>query len=205
MRSLALALSVVSMSTGCAVLAAKAPDPDRPRDRPPMCNDGKGGVVVDGLMTTTFGVIAIAMAADGEGEGAAIMGLGGLAYGLSAAAGNSSANKCRAAHDEYLALIERQEAEAAFARSGGPGGATDGTTIGGMPIAPDDDDGDPYRPVARVAQPQPQPQPQPPPQPQPQPQPQPAPVVKTTPAPRPAAAKRDDDDVDWDEFWKEVP
>ena len=90
MRSLALASALfvlASASTGCAVLAAKAPDPDRPRNQPPTCNDGKGGVVVDGLMTTTLGIVAIAMASDGEGEAAAITGLGALAYGLSASAG----------------------------------------------------------------------------------------------------------------------
>ena len=65
MRSLALVsamMAVATASAGCAVIAAKAPDPERPSGTPPMCNDGKGGVAVDGLMATALGVATLALA-----------------------------------------------------------------------------------------------------------------------------------------------
>jgi hypothetical protein len=197
MRSLAGALLVVVVvaagSSGCAVIGAKAPDPDRPRDQPPMCNDGKGGVVVDGLMATALGVITLAIASEGEGEAATITGLGALAYGISAGLGNSSARKCREAQEDFVARQESQEAEAAFARA-------NVAAPGGMPIAPPEYED---QPVARPPQPA---QPQAQAQAQPQPQPQPPAVAR--PAPRPTPARSDDDggdDGDWSEFWKEVP
>ena len=201
MRTLALtpvlfAVAVAIASSGCAVIAAKAPDPERPRDQPPMCNDGKGGVVVDGLMTATLGISTLAIASEGEGGVAAVTGLAALAYGLSAGAGNSAANKCRLAQEEYLALQDRQETEEAFTRANhGPGGGGASGTLGGMPIAPDDED----KPIARAPQPQPQPQPQPRPQAQPQPQ----PVARPTPPSR--EPDGGGDEGDWSEFWKEVP
>ncbi len=199
MRSLALVsamMAVATASAGCAVIAAKAPDPERPSGTPPMCNDGKGGVAVDGLMATALGVATLALAADGEGEAGAIVGLGALAYGLSAAAGNSSANKCRAAMEAYVASRERTEAEAAFARNGGG-------SIGGVEIAPDEEDA----PAASIPPPPPPPPPRPVPPPAPvtQVQPQPQPAPRPTPVTRPASPAVGGDDGDWSEFWKEVP
>lgn len=193
MRSLALASAILAAATasaGCAVIGAKAPDPDRPRDQPPMCNDGKGGVVVDALMATTFGITTLALASDDAGGPAAITGLAALAYGISAAAGNSSANKCRAAMEEFVAMREREAAETAFAREHA---ATPGA-IGGLAIAPEDED-DEDQPAASIPRPQPQPAPQP----------QPPAKSKPAPAKRAPAADTGGDDGDWSEFWKEVP
>src|SRR5690349_5985424 len=118
MRSLALTavLTFAMASAGCAMIAAKAPDPDRPRDQPPMCNDGKGGVVLDGIMATALGVATLGLAADDGGGAAAITGVGTLIYGISAGVGSSSANKCRQANEEFAQLRERESVEAAFMR-----------------------------------------------------------------------------------------
>ncbi len=195
MRTLALAsaLIVALSSAGCAALAAKAPDPDRPVDQPPECNDGKGGVVVDGLMATALGLGTIAFAANGEGSGAAIFGLGALAYGISASAGSSSANKCRAANDDYVVMLERRDAESQAASAG----------IGGLPFADADEDTPlatvrppvavaPAVPTRTVAPPRP-------------------PTPTSVPPPAPAGDGTDDPssaevDADaWSDFWKEVP
>jgi hypothetical protein len=176
---------------GCAMISAKAPDPDRPRDQPPMCNDAKGGVVLDALMATAFGVGTIAIAADGGGDGAAITALGTLAYGVSASVGNSSANKCRAATEEYTAMREKESVEAAFMRQGG--GSVNAP--GGIPVDEEDATVASIPPPAKprpVVAPPPQPQPQPAPQPQPQPRPE-------------AKARPSADEGDWSDFWKEVP
>ena len=203
MRSLAIAtaLALAASAAGCAAIAAKAPDPDRPRDRPPICNDGKGGVAIDGIMTAALGVATLAFAADGEGGVAAATGLMALGYGLSAASGNSSANKCRAANEEYAAIYEQTEREEIARRYGGGG---DATSIGGIPIVDEDVDalGDAgLPPVTPPARP---------------------PVVVTPPVRPPAvvtppATSGDDGDAtgddgsggggdgDWSDFWKEVP
>jgi hypothetical protein len=191
MRSLALTavLTLAMTSAGCAMIGANPPDPDRPRDRPPSCNDGKGGVMVDGLMAAALGVATLGFAANDEGGAAALTGVGAFVYGVSAGIGSSSANKCRAAMDDYAALDERESVEAAFMRQGGG-------SVNAPGIAPEDED----TPLASIPPPRPRLVVAPPPVvAQPQPQPQPAPPS------RPQPEERSGGDGDWTEFWKEVP
>jgi hypothetical protein len=193
MRSLALfaVLAFAMASAGCAMIGAQAPDPDRPRDRPPICNDGKGGVVVDGLMATALGVATLGLASNDEGGSAAITGVGALIYGISAGVGSSSAKKCREANEEYAQLRERESVEAAFMHQGGGSANAPGE------IAPEDEDS----PMASIPPPKPRPVVAPPPLvATPPPTSAQPPPSRPEPKTRPAA-----DEIDWSEFWKEVP
>jgi hypothetical protein len=109
MRVAATALALAMASSGCAVIAAKGPDPDRPIAEIPQCNAGKGGVAVDTVVALLIGVSALAVGHDEPGPGL-LLGLTGGVYGLSAAAGNSSANTCRRAMDRYDEYIARERA-----------------------------------------------------------------------------------------------
>lgn len=190
MRAAATALAIAMASSGCAVIAAKAPDPNRPISEVPQCNTGKGGVAVDTVAALLLGVTAIAVAKEETGAGV-LLGLTGGVYGASAAAGSSSANKCRKALERYDAFIAEERAS-----PGGLGGlvAAPGAVdaprpapaVAPAPVAPP--------PVAVVAPgpatPAPAPTPPPPTRPQPPPKPQPPPA---------------DADDPWSAFWQEVP
>ena len=103
MRVLALATLTV---TGCAMLSAHAPDPDRHPWEVPSCNDGKSAVAGDAISATVLGVLALAAAPD-SGGAAFGLGLTGGAFAASAIAGNRSANRCRAAIEQYQAYMNR--------------------------------------------------------------------------------------------------
>jgi hypothetical protein len=103
MRAFALATLTV---TGCAMLSAHAPDPDRHPWEVPSCNDGKRGVAGDAIGATVLGVLALAAAPD-SGGAAVGLGLTGGAFAASAIAGNRSANRCRAAIEQYQAYMNR--------------------------------------------------------------------------------------------------
>jgi hypothetical protein len=212
MRSLALAtaLALATSPAGCAMISANAPDPARKADEPPRCNDGKGAVAVDGLMSASLGIGTLAVAGE-SGGAAAIFALGALVYGVSAGVGNSAANKCRAANDDYLAYREGLREEARF-----------GATIGGLPLASDDEEDERQAAAARAGSPAVTPATMPTTTPTTPPatatRPPPPPVAATRPPPPRAAAPSDDDDGGdaaatddddddsaWSAFWKEVP
>ncbi len=210
MRTLALALALAL--PGCALLSAKAPNPQRRVDQAPDCHSGKTGVAVDGIMTGTLGLMAIGISGESAGAGV-VTGLIAAAYLGSALSGNSSADKCRAAVAEH---------DAHAARRG---------QLGGLPIAPpsgspDEDGDDPdernrRRPPLAVR----------PATPTPARPTAPAPARPTAPAPgrptaaaptppaAPAATATGDDETDdaapapaddaggdlWNDFWQEVP
>lgn len=226
MRSLALvsALVLAVPSAGCALVAAKAPSGTRRPLEPPQCNEGKGAVVLDGVAATLFGVGMLA-AADDSGEAAVGLGLMAGLFAVSAAIGNGSANKCRAALAEYSAHVDEERREQ--------------RRLGGLPRAPTADPdaaldaeapppagppSTPSTPAPRGATPGIRTPPPAPVATAPRP-PAPPPRAPTPPvarpaavpgsdrddpaAPDPAAADADDDadaDADaWRDFWMEVP
>lgn len=184
-------------------MAAKAPATDRPINEIPQCNTGKGAVGVDTVIAVLLGVTAIAVAAEEPGPGV-LVGLTAGAYGVSAAVGNTSANKCRKALDDYDEYVTNQQNAPS-----GLGGLATAPAV--APATPDPaGPADPYadeepepvavkRPAPAIVPPKP-----PPPPPRPAP-PKPAP---------PRAAEPDDEGGDepeasgddpWGAFWQEVP
>ena len=69
MRTVAFMVAISVGATGCAVAAARGPEPGPVRaDHRPECNTGKGGVVADGLGATVLGISTLGLAAADEGE-----------------------------------------------------------------------------------------------------------------------------------------
>jgi hypothetical protein len=195
MRTVALSVAISVGATGCAVAAARGPEPGPVRaDHRPDCNTGKGGVVADGLGATVLGISTLGLAAADEGGIAALTGLATVGLIASAVAGSRSADRCSAALEDWEGLVlarrtqdledERREARAAR----------------GVAVKP------PVKPPAPV-------------------EPPPAVVATTTPTttvvkppppPRSPVADAGDDDADadadteaaadgdWSAFWREV-
>lgn len=201
MRTIAIIVALAIGAGGCAIAGAKAPGRVSLQARPD-CNSGKGGVVADGLAAALLGVAAIAAASAEEGGPAAGLGLVSLAFIGSAISGSTSANKCRAAHDEYNGLLEARLGELGSDRAAAAAARADATSD---EVAP---------PVAAttVATPPTPPRPTPP-----------VMAMRPTtppkaPTPSPTAPSPDDDDDDaaaddsddtddphgWTEFWREV-
>lgn len=175
----------IILVTGCA-FSVQGPPPDRPRNQIPKCDSGKGLVALDGVMATTSGVVAMAVVAN-DGGAAALLPLAiGVVYLAGAIHGNSAANECRAAMDEFETSLAARD------------------TLRDL----DHEDERPRpRPAAVDTQPAPPiPVKQPP---LPQPAPAPAPAPEQQPAPRPKApvkqAPKPAADDDWGDFWREVP
>jgi len=173
MRTSALALSALLIG-GCAVINANGPDEHRPPWQPPRCNEGKASVAVDGIIAGALAFAAIVAARDSVEVTAGTGAVGGLFLG-SALAGNASANRCRKAMDDYVAIARQTEPA--------PQG--------------------PWRlPSTVAAKPPPSPSPSPPPPPSPAPAPAPSPSPSPPPPPAPSPSPSADDD--WHDFWHEV-
>lgn len=179
-------LAVLVLSSGCA-FGITAPDPGRPRSRAPVCDTGKGPVVLDGAMAATGGIIALSLLEESAGVAVIPAAIGAL-YLAGALKGNSSANKCREAmseYDAYLAARGTLDAESPRPLRPGPlrppappSPAT--TAAGPAPVAPAPATSAPaLAPAATAAAPVP---------------------ARAVAAPAPAP----DDDGTWSEFWREV-
>jgi hypothetical protein len=192
MRTVALSVAISVGATGCAVAAARGPEPGPVRaDHRPDCNTGKGGVVADGLGATVLGISTLGLAAADEGGIAALTGLATVGLIASAVAGSRSADRCSAALEDWEGLVlarrtqdlddERREARAAR----------------GVAVKPPAKPPVPVEPPPAVVTP---------------PTTSPTTLVKPPP-PRPPVADAGDDDADadadaadgdWSAFWREV-
>lgn len=195
-------LAALLAMSGCA-FALDGPDPNRPRDRVPVCDTSKGMVALDGVMATALGVVTIALLSENEPAGALLpLSLGALYVG-GAISGNRAVDACRKAHDDYGLAYNRESL--AEQRRLLDDADRENVTVRSRPEAQPA-----YVPPA-AQQPQLQP-PQPPmaqppvaqpvAQPGAQQQPQPRPQPRTQPAKR---APADDEGNDWSDFWREVP
>jgi hypothetical protein len=192
MRTVALSVAISVGATGCAVAAARGPEPGPVRaDHRPDCNTGKGGVVADGLGATVLGISTLGLAAADEGGIAALTGLATVGLIASAVAGSRSADRCSAALEDWEGLVlarrtqdledERREVRAAR----------------GVAVKPTVKPPAPVEPPPAVVTP---------------PTTSPTTLVKPPP-PRPPVADAGDDDADadadaadgdWSAFWREV-
>lgn len=83
-------------------MTMRAPQGNDP-SQVPRCSEGRGAVVLDGLMTLVHGLIGVALLSAGEeGPGAAFLLAGSVHLG-SAVAGNGSAGRCTKAHEAHAA------------------------------------------------------------------------------------------------------
>ena len=169
---------------GCA-FGLTGPDPNRPQGKVPECDTGKGLVVLDGMVATAAGIVAIGLASADEGEAALIpLSLGALYIG-GAILGNNRVNECRKAMGEfesYMAAREIDDTERRPVRRVQPPESPPSVAVVPPPVAP---------PPAPVAAPVPPAATVPTPKPA---------VAPAKPAPPPAPAKRDDE---WSDFWQE--
>lgn len=82
------------------------PDADRPHDKAPVCDTGKGPVALDGTMAGVMGITTLGLlgSSSSGAQGAAIVpAIIGAIYLASAVHGNGVANECRRAMDEFAA------------------------------------------------------------------------------------------------------
>ena len=169
------------------------PDPDRPRDKAPVCDTGKGSVALDGTMAGILGITSLALlgSSNSSSQGTAIVpAIFGAIYIASAVHGNSVANECRKAMEEYAA--------------GAAAPPTSAAVLAARPQASG------LRPQASEEDPRPRPR-------HPKPAPAPDPDSDSGPEARglrpeasaaPAAAKAAEPATPsspWIDFWKEVP
>jgi hypothetical protein len=90
-------------ATGCS-LALSGPDPQRPKNKAPECDTGKGLVTIDGLVAGTLGITAAALAgssSSGTQSAALVPALFGAVFVASALRGNGVVNDCREAMADY--------------------------------------------------------------------------------------------------------
>lgn len=112
MRTVAFMVAISVGATGCAVAAARGPEPGPVRaDHRPDCNTGKGGVVADGLGATVLGISTLGLAAADEGAIAALTGLATAGLIGSAVSGSRSADRCEAALEEWEGLLTARRVE----------------------------------------------------------------------------------------------
>lgn len=112
MRTVAFLVAISVGATGCAVAAARGPEPGPVRvDHRPDCNTGKGGVVADGLGATVLGISTLGLAAADEGAIAALTGLATAGLIGSAVSGSRSADRCQAALEEWQGLLTARRVE----------------------------------------------------------------------------------------------
>ncbi len=91
---------------GCSITLS-GPDPNRPRASAPRCDSGKGLVVLDSVLGTVAGLVAIGVA--GAGDSAALVPAAmGVAFIAAAVHGNMVVDSCRAANDEFVAQMSRE-------------------------------------------------------------------------------------------------
>jgi hypothetical protein len=192
---------VLLVITGCG-FGITGPDPDRPRSKVPVCDTGKGPVVLDGAMAALSGVVALSVAGDSEPAVALLPLSIGAIHLAGAVRGNSNANKCRKAMGEFESYADARDTMPASERAG-------------RLRRPEPEQPAEYAPpvaASTTAPPAPRLAPTPPPAaaPAPAPAPVPAPAATAPSGARPAPAKpappapASDDDRDWSAFWREV-
>ena len=152
----------------------------------PRCSEGRGAVVLDGLMTVVHGLVGVVLLSAEEGGAGAAFLLAGSVHLGSAVAGNSSAKRCTKAHEAHAAwrrtaLPAQQSAEG---EDEGPPDTTNPT-----PAQP------PTQPPAQSAA-----QPATPAQPQAQPATPAQPQATQSPAPPPAPDQETQANP-WADFW----
>jgi hypothetical protein len=100
MRVVATAIGLSIALSGCSLLSARAPAPNRAAGEPTSCNPGKGAAGLDGTMAAGLGVASLVALGNDEGTTGLITGLLAVAYGFSAGHGVKSADACRRAMAE---------------------------------------------------------------------------------------------------------
>lgn len=90
--------------SGCS-LTLSGPDPNRPRNNRPACDTSKALVALDGALAATTGLIAIGLAANGDGGAAVAPALLGSAFLLSAVHGNNTVDACNREMDSYASSM----------------------------------------------------------------------------------------------------
>jgi hypothetical protein len=194
MHRLLVALLLVP---GCA-FGIKAPDPDRPRSQPPVCDSGKGAVAIDGLMAGVAGIVAVSIVEDAPGAALIPLGIGALYLG-GALKGNSNANKCREARADFESYVAARET-LDMPRRRPSLEDPDATPLTSMPARPMPTASVPAPALVVPVPPAPTPQPVasvPVPA---GPAPAPAPRAPAKPQPQP----KPEPDDDWSAFWREV-
>lgn len=95
-------ISVLALTSvaGCS-LALSGPDSNRPKNRSPECDTGKGLVGLDGVVGSVFATSALVALTEDEQGIAAVTGLLAAAYIGAAIKGNTSVNECRSALAAY--------------------------------------------------------------------------------------------------------
>jgi hypothetical protein len=170
--------------TGCS-LTLSGPDPNRPRTKAPTCDTSKSLVAVDGVLTATMSIVALAAAGNDNESAAVAPALLAAAFLGSAIHGNNVVNACQRDMESYDEALAAQE------------------TLGAprpQPAyqPPPQSQAEPGPQLAAQLQPQPPTQLHAPPPAQPRPQ---APSESQPPPPdqsRPAGDR-------WSAFWREVP
>jgi hypothetical protein len=94
--------------TGCS-LTLSGPDPNRPRSKQPTCDTSKTLVALDGVMTGTLAIIAVAAASNNDGSAAVAPGLLAAAFLGSAIHGNNVVNACHQDFESYDQAIAAQQ------------------------------------------------------------------------------------------------
>jgi hypothetical protein len=105
-RAGVVAVVAICFSSGCA-LGIQGPPKDYDARRPPACDQGKSGVVGDGVLAATSGLIGLAVMSESPEAGGAALAIGGL-LALSAVRGNRAANACRDADRRHVAYLDAQ-------------------------------------------------------------------------------------------------
>ena len=190
-------LAVLALVGGCS-FALSGPDPDRPRNQAPRCDTTKGLVVLDGLMATAMGVVALTLVDTEEPAIALLPAAIGALYVGGAIRGNSNVNACRTEMDGFAMGRTPplpDESEPAAVAASRPMVTAPVATEPPAPVpAVNAQPGSPAPPL--VTPPPAPPTAQPPP-----PAPGPMTMRPRAPAPPPRPAPSDDA---WGEFWKEV-
>jgi hypothetical protein len=94
--------------TGCS-LTLSGPDPNRPRSKQPTCDTSKTLVALDGVMTGTLAIIAVAAASNNDGSAAVAPGLLAAAFLGSAIHGNNVVNACHQDFEAYDQAMAAQQ------------------------------------------------------------------------------------------------
>src|SRR5688572_20385348 len=92
---------LLSVSAGGCAFSLSGPVPGRPRHTYPDCDTSKSLVVLDGVMASAMGVLALTLVSDPEPALALLpLAIGALYLG-GAVKGNSVVNQCREAMAEF--------------------------------------------------------------------------------------------------------
>jgi hypothetical protein len=191
-------LAAVLALGGCS-LVISGPAVDRPRDRLPICDTGKGPVAADAIAGSFLGLGALVALGEDAGSVALLPAALGAAFFASAIRGNSRANACR----EAIAVYEGSMLRGPMPRDPpGPG-------LAGPYAPPAPPLTGPYAPPGSAPAPPPRAAAPPPPAAAPAPAPPPPPASPVPSAaqgapPAPPPAPRAPQDP-WIEFWKELP